>query len=201
MIQWKFQELDMHGAYLINPFFIEDNRGGFIKDYSKEIFKCHGLDYELKEVFYTISHKGVIRAMHFQNNKQQPKLVRCISGRIYDVIIDLRQDSPTFKKWEGFYLSGENMNSLLVPAGFGHGYLVLEDSVVSYKCTEKFYSEFDSGIRYDDKDMGIIWPFDEIGGKNKVITSEKDKHLQTFKHFMENYDKFLGCKEEDGTNK
>ena len=178
MQKWEFIKLDLKDAYLIKPFFADDNRGGFIKDYSKE-------------VFYTISHKGVIRALHFQNTKQQPKLVRCVSGKVYDVIMDLRKDSPTFGKWQGFYLSGENMDELLVPAGFGHGYLVIEDSIVSYKCSEKFYREYDSGIRYDDPDLGIEWPYDEIGGKDKVINSVKDDNLQSFKEFLNNYDKFM----------
>lgn len=79
--------------------------------------------------------------------KQQAKLVRCISGKVYDVIIDLRKDSPTFMKWQGFYLTGENQYELYVPEGFGHGYLVLEDSIVSYKCNENFFAEGDGGIK------------------------------------------------------
>lgn len=190
MQKWNFEKLTLEGAYLISPFFADDNRGGFVKDYSKEVFEQNGLNYDLKEVFYTISHRGVIRAVHFQRVKQQPKLVRCISGKVFDVIIDLRKDSPTFKKWQGFVLTGDNMHELLVPAGFGHGYLVLEDSIVSYKCSEKFYGEFDSGIRYDDKDMAIDWPYELIGGKDQVINSVKDDNLQSFKEFMDNYKEF-----------
>ncbi len=190
MQKWEFIKLDLKDAYLIKPFYADDIRGGFIKDYSKEVFEQNGITHDLKEVFYTISHKGVIRALHFQNVKQQPKLVRCVSGKVYDVIMDLRKDSPTFGKWQGFYLSGENMDELLVPAGFGHGYLVLEDSIVSYKCSEKFYGEYDSGIKYDDPDLGIEWPYDLIGGKDKVINSVKDDNLQSFKEFMDNYNKF-----------
>ena len=91
MIQkFEFKELDMKGAYEITPFYATDERGGFIKDYNIDAFRQNGIDHELKEVFYTISKKGVIRAMHFQLVKQQAKLVRCISGHVYDVIIDLR---------------------------------------------------------------------------------------------------------------
>ena len=105
MIQkFEFKGLDMKGAYEITPFYATDERGGFIKDYNIDAFKQNGIDHELKEVFYTISKKGVIRAMHFQLVKQQAKLVRCISGHVYDVIIDLRPDSPTFGKWQGFDL-------------------------------------------------------------------------------------------------
>ena len=132
----------MKGAYEITPFYATDERGGFIKDYNIDAFKQNGIDHELKEVFYTISKKGVIRAMHFQLVKQQAKLVRCISGHVYDVIIDLRPDSPTFGKWQGFDLTGENQKALYIPQYFGHGYLVLEDSVVSYKCGEVFYGDW-----------------------------------------------------------
>ncbi len=192
MIKWNFEKLELEGAYKITPFFSDDLRGGFLKDYSKEVFEQNGIPHDLKEVFYTISHKGVIRAMHFQRVKQQAKLVRCVYGKVYDVIIDLRKGSPTFLKWKGFYLTGENMVELLVPEGFGHGYLVIEDSIVSYKCAEKFYGEYDSGIRYDDPKMGIVWPYEEIGGKQNVINSEKDDNLQSLDHFLDTYGDFLG---------
>lgn len=185
MIQkFDFQELDLKGAYLIKPFYAPDERGGFIKDYNIDTFKANGIDHELKEVFYTISKKGVIRALHFQLGKQQPKLVRCISGHVYDVIVDLRPESETFGQWRGFDLTGENMNTLYVPAFFGHGYLVLEDSIVSYKCGEVFYGEGDSGIMYNDPDIGIKWPFELIGGEEKLIISDKDKKLMSFEQYQ-----------------
>lgn len=181
--KFEFHELDLKGAYVITPFFADDERGGFIKDYNIDTFQANGVNHELKEVFYTVSKKGVIRALHFQLVKQQPKLVRCISGHVYDVIVDLRKDSPTYGQWRGFHLTGENRKSLLVPASFGHGYLVLDDSVVSYKCAEVFYGEGDSGIMYNDLDLGIEWPFGEIGGVEKLIISEKDKKLMSFQQY------------------
>ena len=117
--------------------------------------------------------------------KQQPKLVRCISGHVYDVIVDLRHGSKTYGQWRGFHLTGENQNSLLVPAGFGHGYLVIEDSVVSYKCGEVFYGEGDSGIMYNDAGIGIEWPMELIGGEENLIISEKDKNLMSFQEYTE----------------
>lgn len=181
MIQkFNFQELDLKGAYLITPFYATDERGGFVKDYNIDTFRANGIEHELKEVFYTISKKGVIRATHFQLVKQQPKLVRCISGHVYDVIVDLRPDSETFGQWRGFDLTGDNQNTLYIPEYFGHGYLVLEDSVVSYKCGEVFYGEGDSGIMYNDPDIAIEWPFEKIGGIKNLIISEKDKNLMSF---------------------
>lgn len=189
MIQkFEFNALDLNGAYLIQPFFATDERGGLVKDYNLDTFRANGIEYELKEVFYTLSKKGVIRATHFQLIKQQPKLVRCISGHVYDVIVDLRPDSPTFGQWRGFHLTGENQKSLLIPPYFGHGYLVIEDSVVSYKCAEVFYGEGDSGIMYNDPEIGIEWPFDLIGGKEKLIISEKDLNLMSFAEYKERID-------------
>ena len=183
MVQkWDFEELDLKGAYLIKPFWASDDRGGLIKDYNIEVFKEHGINYELKEVFYTISKRGVIRASHFQMIKQQPKLVRCVSGHVFDVIVDLRPDSPTFGQWKGFHLTGENLNSLLVPA---YGYLVIEDSIVSDKAAEVFYGEGDSGIMYNDSDIGIEWPFELIGGKENLIISEKDLNLMSFVQYKD----------------
>jgi dTDP-4-dehydrorhamnose 3,5-epimerase len=182
MIQrFSFEELDLKGAYLIKPFISYDDRGHFIKDYSSDVFIENGLDHGLKEVFYTNSQKGVVRAIHFQRVKEQAKLIRCITGKIFDVIIDLRITSPTFGKWRGFYLSGETNESIYVPEHFGHGYLVIEPSIVSYKCSEKFYAEYDDGIMWDDPEIGIKWPLDLVD--NKIILSEKDKNLQSFTEF------------------
>jgi len=181
---FHFEKLPLEGAYLIDAFYAPDIRGGFCKDYSLETFKQNGIDYDLKEVFYTYSHKGVVRALHFQRVKEQPKLVRCVHGHVYDVIVDLRKDSKTFKQWLGFDLTGDNHKELLVPAGFAHGYLVLEDdSIVSYKCAEKFYGEYDSGILWDDPDIGVKWPLDQLKGA-PVILADKDKNLASFKTFL-----------------
>jgi len=192
MVKLEFNKTSLHDAYRITPFYADDIRGGFIKDYSKEVFLQNGIDYNLAEVFYTVSHKGVIRALHFQRVKQQPKLVRCIHGSVYDVIMDLRKNSPTFLQWEGFFLTGDNRTELLIPSGFGHGYLVLEDSIVSYKCAEKFYGEYDGGIKFDDPELGIKWPYELIGGKENVIIAEKDRNLPLLNEFLKNYGNFLG---------
>lgn len=181
--QFEFQELQIKDAYLIKPFYATDERGGFIKDYNIDTFKVHGIQHDLKEVFYTVSKKGVIRAIHFQLGHQQAKLVRCISGHIYDVIVDLRPRSDTYGKWMGFDLSSENRKELMIPQFFGHGYLVLEDSVVSYKCGEIFYDDGDSGIMYNDPDIGIEWPFELIGGVENLIISKKDLELMSFQTY------------------
>lgn len=188
--KWSFRETIIPGLIEVTPFNADDIRGCFTKDYSKEVFETNGIHHDLAEVFYTTSYKGVIRALHFQRVMQQPKLVRCIVGHVYDVVVDLRKDSPTFKKWLGFDLIGEKHNEILVPAGCAHGYLVLEDSIVSYKCGEKFYGEYDDGIMWNDPDIAVVWPLEKIGGEEKMIVADKDKNLQTFAEFMETYGGF-----------
>lgn len=188
--KFAFRKEKISGVYAIDAFNADDLRGCFTKDYSKEVFEANGITYDLAEVFYTTSHKGVIRAIHFQREKQQPKLVRCIWGHVWDVVVDLRKNSPTFRQWQAFDLVGEKHNEILVPAGCGHGYLVLEDSIVSYKCAEKFYGEYDDGIRWNDPDIAVPWPLEKIGGPENVITSDKDQNLQTFAEFMAKYGGF-----------
>jgi len=187
---WNFQETEIAGLIEVLPFNADDIRGCFTKDYSKEVFEANGIRHNLAEVFYTTSRKGVVRALHFQRVVQQPKLVRCIWGHVWDVVVDLRKDSPTFKKWLAFDLIGETHREILIPAGCAHGYLVLEDSIVSYKCGEKFYGAYDDGILWNDPDIGIAWPLALIGGEEKVILADKDKKLQSFRQFMETYGGF-----------
>lgn len=189
--QFDFQPLLLSGAYLIQPFSSFDERGALIKDYNIDTFCNNGLQHDLKEVFYTVSKKGVIRAIHFQLGKPQAKLVRCVKGLIFDVIVDLRINSDTYGKHLAFELSDKNNISLFVPEYFGHGYLVLEDSIVSYKCAEVFYGAGDSGIRYNDPLLNIAWPFDRIGGIENVIISEKDRSLMSFRQYTEQMGK--GC--------
>lgn len=187
---FEFKNTEIDGLIEVTPFDAEDIRGSFTKDYSKEIFSANGINYNLEEVFYTTSYKGVIRALHFQRVKQQPKLVRCIHGHIFDVVVDLRKDSPTFKKWIAFELTGENKKEILIPAGCAHGYLVLEESIVSYKCAEKFYGEYDDGIMWNDIDINVKWPIELVGGMQNIILADKDKNLQSFAEFMDTYGGF-----------
>lgn len=188
--KFEFHQTEIAGLFKITPFCADDIRGCFTKDYSQEVFEQNDITHELKEVFYTTSHKGVIRALHFQRVMQQPKLVRCIFGHVFDVVVDLRKNSPTFKKWLSFDLTEENQQQLLVPAGCAHGYLVLEKSIVSYKCAEKFHGEYDDGIMWNDPDINVQWPVEMVGGIDYVILADKDKNLQTFVQFMEAYGGF-----------
>lgn len=188
MIQkFEFKPTEINGLIEITPFNADDVRGCLTKDYSREVFEANGISHELAEVFYTTSFKGVIRALHFQCEKQQAKLVRCIHGHVYDVVVDLRPESPTFKKWLSFDLTGENHKEVLIPGGCAHGYLVLENSIVSYKCGEKFYGEFDDGIIWNDPDIAVDWKLDRIGGEQNLIVADKDKNLQSLSDFIKKY--------------
>lgn len=184
MVQtFDFQEMDLKGAYIIRPFYAADDRGGLIKDYNIDTFRDVGIEHDLKETFFTISKRGVIRAIHFQLEKPQPKLMLCISGKVFYIIVDLRPESETYGQYRSMILSGEEPMCVLCPAGFGQGYLAIEDSVMSYKASEVFYGPGDAGIMYNDHDIGVEWPFDLVGGKEHLIISEKDKHLMTFEEY------------------
>ncbi len=168
----------LSGPKILTPFILNDERGSFLKEFG-DLFS-EKLSFVIKESFYTYSKKNVIRALHFQIIKPQAKLIRCLKGSIFDVIVDLRKGSKDYGKWESFLLSELNNKILYIPEGFAHGYLVLEESIVSYKCNEYFVKEFDSGIRFNDEKINIPWPIKDI---NAAILSEKDKNLITFENF------------------
>lgn len=179
MSNFSFKELNIKGLYLINPFFVEDNRGYFLKNYEKDIFALNGIETDIFETFESYSKFGVIRGLHFQTENPQAKLVRCISGRIYDVAVDIRKGSETFGKWCGVYLDDNNKQGFFIPKGFAHGFIVLSDTaLVSYVCSGKYSKGTDSGIIWNDSDIGISWPTENI---SELIISERDKQLQTFK--------------------
>ena len=122
--------------------------------------------------------------MHFQLFHPQIKLVSVISGKVFDVIVDLRKESPTFGQWRGVYLSAENRSSLLVPRGCAHGFISLsDDSVVSYKCDGPYDKATDTGIRFDDPDIGVEWPVNDI---SSIVLGARDKKLMSFAEFKKN---------------
>ncbi len=176
----------MEGAYLITPFLADDERGFFQKKYERNIYKDNGIEMNISETNISKSRMGVVRGLHFQTKYPQAKLVSVDVGRIYDVIVDLRKDSKTYGKWEGFDLSSDNKNLLYVPKGFAHGFITFSDiALVSYLCDVDYVKEYDSGIYWNDKDLNIDWKLDEIGGIEKIILSEKDGKLQNFIKYNE----------------
>ena len=181
MAGFAFKELELKGAYLIRSFYAGDNRGGFTKSFEADIFQEAGIAFTLNETFASRSMKHVIRGLHFQTNRPQAKLVSVVAGSAWDVIVDLRPDSPTFKKWTAQELSAENHLSFYVPRGFAHGFASLEDgTVMLYQCDGKYDPETDTGIRFDDPDIGIVWPIDE----RFAIHSQRDLQLGSLQEFM-----------------
>lgn len=179
MGKFKFMETSIEGVYIIEPTVFGDERGYFMETYHKEEFKKAGLDFSFVQDNQSKSKKGVLRGLHFQYTKPQGKLVRVIKGEVFDVAVDLRKDSPSYGKWEGVILSKENKKQFYVPEGFAHGFLVLSDEAeFIYKCTDFYDSEDEGGILWNDPDIGIKWPVDDI---NRVILSEKDRKWKTLK--------------------
>lgn len=182
MAGFEFRELELKGAYLITSFYAGDNRGGFTKTFEKDFFKEAGIEFQLNETFASRSMKNVIRGLHFQTRNPQAKLVSVVAGKVWDVIIDLRLDSPTFKKWTAQELSAENHLSFYVPRGFAHGFASLEDNTVMlYQCDGKYDKETDTGIRFDDPDIAVQWPIDA----KKAIHSARDMQLPFLKDTIE----------------
>lgn len=184
----SIEKTPIEGLVVIHPHVFEDARGYFIKDFESSFYKENGLPIDFFETNESKSKKGTIRGLHFQQKFSQGKLIRVIKGAVYDVAVDLRFDSPTFGQWKGFELSEYNHDVLFIPKGFAHGFLALEDdSIFSYKCTNRYAPEFDSGIRFNDPEIGVEWPVERVGGWDNVITSEKDSKLQSFREFVDRH--------------
>ena len=181
---FKFEHTPLEGVFLITPFARYDNRGCFIKDFNDKVFSDNGIEYTILEVFYSFSVKNTVRGLHFQREKQMPKLVRCLHGSIFDVAVDLRADSPSFANSFSIELSEYNNKALLVPKGCAHGFFTLSDALVSYKCAERFIPETDDGIRWDDPDLGICWP---VTDDTEIVISDKDAGLQSFNDFIRKF--------------
>lgn len=173
MAKIKVTPCEIEGLYVIEPKVFGDERGYFVETYNKQEFSEFGLDMEFVQDNQSMSRKGVLRGLHFQKKFPQGKLVRVLSGEVFDVAVDIRKGSETYGKWVGVVLSDENKKQFYVPEGFAHGYLVLsETAVFAYKCTEFYHPEDEDGIQWDDPDIGIEWPLEE---GMQVILSEKDK--------------------------
>ena len=179
MGNFKFIETKIKDLYIIEPKVFGDNRGYFMESYNRKDFVEAGLDMTFVQDNESKSKKGVLRGMHFQTKHTQGKLVRVTEGSVYDVAVDLRKGSPTFGQWEGILLTSENKKQFYVPEGFAHGFLVVSDEAVfNYKCTDYYAPEFDSGLLWNDPEVGIEWPLDEI---KEILLSEKDKVQKTLK--------------------
>lgn len=172
-----FSETKLKGAFIIQPELLEDERGFFARTFCQEEFEAHGLNPELVQCNISFNKKkGTLRGMHYQSAPyEEDKLVRCTMGAIYDVIIDLRTKSPTFKQWVSVELSAENRKLLYIPKGFAHGFQTLEDdSEVFYQMSEFYHEDHARGVCWDDPAFGVEWPL------TNPIVSEKDKIITRF---------------------
>lgn len=170
----KVSETKLPGVKLIDPAVFGDHRGFFMESYNAATFAEHGIDNNFIQDNHSLSvEAGVLRGMHYQlNPKAQTKLVRVATGAIYDVVVDIRQGSPTYGQWQGFILSASNKCQLLVPRGFAHGFCtIMPNTEVLYKVDELYSPEHDRGIAWDDPALSIDWP------TQKPVLSDKDaKH-------------------------
>lgn len=170
------EELRIPGVFLIRPAVHGDHRGFFTESYNRRAFEAQGLAFDFVQDNHSLSAQaGTVRGLHFQlAPKAQTKLIRVLSGAIYDVAVDIRKGSPSFGQWVGAILSEDNKRQLLVPKGFAHGFCTLvADTQVFYKVDEYYSPEHDSGIAWDDPQIGIDWPV----AKAHAVLSGKDAGL------------------------
>ena len=179
---FKFGKTPIDGLYVVQPHSFCDNRGYFCEMYNKADFFDAGLTMEFVQDNESESCAGTLRGMHFQIKKPQGKLVRVVSGSVYDVAVDIRPESKTFGRWHGVLLSAENKTMFYIPEGFAHGFIALEDNTIfSYKCSN-FYDKSDEGaIFYGDPDLNINWT-DYYSGA--LTISEKDLKNPLFKESL-----------------
>lgn len=179
MGQIKVSKCDIDGLYVIEPKVHEDGRGYFMETYNQKDMEEAGLNMKFVQDNQSMSVRGVLRGLHYQKEFPQGKLVRVLKGRVFDVAVDIREDSETYGQWFGVELSDENKKQFYIPEGFAHGFLVLSKTAeFAYKCTDFYRPGDEGGIAWDDKDINIQWPFEE---GMEIILSEKDKKWRGLK--------------------
>ena len=176
----EFIQTKIPDVILIKPKVIEDQRGYFMESYHVEKFKLAGIDSIFVQDNHAKSVQNTLRGLQFQIKYPQAKLLRCLKGKIFDVVVDLRKDSPYYRQWVSEELSEDNKFQLFIPAGFAHGYYVLSETAeIAYKCSVIYHPEDELGLRWDDPDIAIDWP-----GKDPIL-SEKDRQLPFLKDINE----------------
>lgn len=173
-------ETPIAGVFIIEPVVHQDARGFLFESYNQAAFAVLKLLDEFVQDNHSFSRQGVLRGLHFQYPpRPMSKLVRCLRGRVFDVAVDARANSPTFKRWYGLELSAEDHRMLYLPAGCAHGFYALTDCEIAYKCGALFDPEFEGGFVYDDPEIGVDWPI--IGAP---LLSERDRHLPAFREIV-----------------
>ena len=181
-----FTKTELDGVFIIEPKVFEDSRGYFFESYNENEFIRNGINVKFVQDNQSMSKEyGVIRGLHAQKDGYaQAKLVRVLSGKVLDVAVDIRKDSPTFGKYVSVELSGENNKQLFIPRGFLHGFSVLSNmAIFSYKCDNFYCKDSELSVRYDDPDIGIDWQIP----KDKIIISDKDKNGVSLRNVVNNW--------------
>lgn len=178
---FKFQKTGIEQLVLITPFYLPDNRGYLTKTFEAGQFAAHGIRFTLAEELESKSCRNTLRGLHFQRRNSQDKLVRVLTGEVYDVAVDLRPESRTFGQWQGFRLSAENRQMLYIPKGFAHGFLTLSgEAVVHYLCGGQYDPDSEDGILWSDPELAIDWPMESGTVPN---LSDRDRAFQSFTAF------------------
>ncbi len=163
---------------LLEPKVFGDDRGFFMETFRESWFRDAVADVSFVQDNHSKSNNGILRGLHYQEVQTQGKLVRVVSGEVFDVAVDIRKDSDTYGQWVGYFLSADNKHQLWVPAGFAHGFMVTSESAeFVYKCTDYYHPQSEQSILWNDEQLGIEWPLDRV---TEVLLSEKDKNGQTF---------------------
>ena len=177
---FDFAAAPLPGMVIVTPRTFPDGRGMFMETWNRAAFRHGGIDEVFVQDNHSVSAEGVLRGLHYQCGEDaQGKLVRVTAGTVWDVGVDIREDSPHFGRWFGMRLDAVDHQMLYIPPGFAHGFLALEaGSHVQYKCTREYVPEADAGIRWDDPELGIEWP---LPAGRDVVVSEKDAALPLLK--------------------
>lgn len=171
----EINELKLKGLRVISPAVFKDDRGFFFESHQDQRYREMGIDCSFVQDNHSFSKEGTVRGMHFQSEPGQAKLVRVALGKIYDVVVDIRPDSPTFGQWEGIYLDDESHNQIFIPVGFAHGFCVVSPQAhVLYKTSAPYDSKTEKGFRFDDPEVGIKWPVKD------PIVSKRDQESPYF---------------------
>ncbi|WP_158860761.1 dTDP-4-dehydrorhamnose 3,5-epimerase [Lunatibacter salilacus] len=175
----EIRKTPIQDVYEIYPRIFKDDRGYFLETYKQDVFEKHGLPTQWKQDNQSFSEAGTVRGLHFQRGAfAQAKLARVVVGKVLDVCVDIRKDSPTFGKFHAVVLDAKLQNMLYIPKGFAHGFSVLEDAVFAYKCSDLYNKESEGGILWNDPELGIDW------GVSEAVLSEKDQTWPTLKEFV-----------------
>lgn len=176
--------VEIEGLRVITPSVFGDERGYFMETYNYNDFAAAGIDCQFVQDNQSSSKKGVLRGLHFQINYPQDKLVRAVSGEVFDVAVDLREGSKTYGKWYGVRLSAENKKQFFIPKNFAHGFIVLSESAeFCYKCTDFYHPNDEGGLLWSDPEIGVDWPMPEGMTRDDLIISDKDTKWNGIKEY------------------